>query len=95
MPAYVIVEVDVKDPERYDDYKVMAPSSISAFGGRYLARGGACELFEGDVPPKRIVILEFSSIQRAKAWLESSEYREARQLRHATASTRMIAVEGL
>ena len=60
MPAYVVVEVDVHDRERYDRYKELAPPSIYQYGGRYIARGGACETLEGDWHPPRFVILEFS-----------------------------------
>lgn len=95
MSAYVIVEVDVHDAKRYEEYKGLAPSSIAAYGGRYLARGGTTVLLEGDVPPKRMVVIEFSSVERARAWHESREYRPARDLRQATAATRMIVVEGV
>ncbi|MDX1604583.1 MAG: DUF1330 domain-containing protein [Candidatus Competibacterales bacterium] len=95
MPAYVLVEIDVHDTERYETYKQLAPAAIEAYGGRYLARGGRCELLEGDRPPARLVILEFPDLETAGRWLESPEYREARALRHATATTRMVAVEGV
>jgi uncharacterized protein (DUF1330 family) len=95
MPAYVIVDIDIHDPAVYEDYKKAAPSSIAAYGGKYLARGGACEMLEGDWIPKRLVILEFESMSRAKQWLESQEYSDARKLRHRSASTKMICVEGL
>ena len=58
MSAYVIVEIDVKDPTRYEDYKSMAPSSIAVYGGRYLVRGGRTDIFEGDWNPKRVVVLQ-------------------------------------
>ena len=71
MPAYVIAHIDVKDPVRYEDYKRMVPPSIAAFGGRFLARGGATETLEGEWRPKRLVIVEFPSA-RARAWWHSS-----------------------
>ena len=95
MAAYVIVEIEVTDPVRYEDYKMMAPPTIAAYGGRYLARGGRTEPFEGGWAPQRLVILEFPSLERAREWLESPEYRDARQLRHLTARSRMVAIEGL
>jgi uncharacterized protein (DUF1330 family) len=95
MPAYVIVEVDVHDPRRYEEYKRMAEGSIPLYGGRYVARGGRTETLEGDWSPKRIVILEFESLARARQWWDSPEYLEGKRLRQATATTRMIAVEGL
>lgn len=94
MPAYVIVEIDVKDPTRYEDYKGMAPASIAAYGGRYLARGGRTDALEGGWSPKRLVVLEFDNLERARAWWDSPEYREARDLRHQTATTRMVAIDG-
>ncbi len=95
MAAYVVVEVDVHDPERYEDYKRLAPPAIAAYGGRYLARGGETDLFEGEPAPNRIVILEFENLDRARAFIDSEEYREARALRNAVATSRIIAVEGL
>jgi uncharacterized protein (DUF1330 family) len=95
MTAYAIFEVEVTDPARYEDYKKLAPPVIAAFGGRYLARGGAAEMLEGDWIPNRVVILEFPTVEKAKEWLRSPEYREARALRHKTARTRAIVVQGL
>ena len=65
MSAYVIVEIEVLDPVRYEEYKRLAPPSIAAFGGRYVVRGGRSETLEGDWSPKRIVILEFEGLERA------------------------------
>jgi len=95
MPAYVIVDITVHDRDRYEEYKTLAPPSIAAYGGRYLARGGRTEVLEGTASPNRVVILEFPGIERAREWLESPEYREARALRHQAATTSMIVVEGL
>jgi len=93
--AYVIVEIEVLDPVRYEEYKRLAPPSIAAFGGRYVVRGGRAETLEGDWNPKRIVVLEFESLERARRWWGCSEYRDAKRLRQEIARTRMIAVEGL
>ncbi len=95
MTAYVIVDIAVHDPERYEDYKKLAPPAIAAHGGKYLARGGRAETLEGDWTPSRIVVLEFESVERARQWLESEEYREGRALRHAAATSNMIVVEGV
>ena len=94
MSAYVVVEVDVKDPQRYADYKTMVPASLEAYGGKFLVRGGTVENLEGAWEPSRFVVLEFDSVEQAKRWWDSDEYREARNLRRATAETRMIVVEG-
>jgi uncharacterized protein (DUF1330 family) len=95
MPAYVIVDIQVTDPVRYEEYKKLAPPSLAVYGGKYVARGGKTETLEGNWSPTRLVILEFESAERAKAWLNSPEYREARQLRHQTARTNMVVIGGI
>jgi uncharacterized protein (DUF1330 family) len=95
MPAYVIVEIDIVDPVGYEEYKKLAGATVEKHGGRYIVRGGPVETLEGDWNPKRIVILEFESMQRAKEWLNCEEYREPRKMRHRTAKTKMILVEGM
>ena len=95
MPAYVIVEIEVTDPAGYEEYKKLAGATVLKHGGKYIVRGGATEVLEGDWRPKRIVVLEFDSMERAKEWLHCEEYREPRKIRHATAKTNMILVEGV
>jgi len=94
MSAYVIVDIDVFDPAGYEEYKKLASQAVKLYGGRYLARGGQNETLEGEWHAKRLVILEFASLERAKAWLNSPEYEPARALRHKTARTNMVVVEG-
>ena len=94
MPAYIIVEVEVKDPATYEDYKKLTPGSLEPFDGKFIVRGGAAELLEGEEEPQRIVILEFPTMEKAKAWWSSEEYAPAKALRQSASSTRMIAVEG-
>ena len=91
----MIVEIDIVDPGGYEEYKKLAGATVEKYGGRYIVRGGAVETLEGDWNPKRIVILEFESMQRAKEWLNCEEYREPRKMRHRTAKTKMIVVEGI
>lgn len=95
MTAYVIVDIEVTDPAGYDDYKKLAPAAVALYGGKYLARGGSNEALEGAWQPNRLVILEFSSVEQAKAWLNSPEYAPARALRHQYAKTNMVVVEGV
>ena len=95
MSAYVIVEIDIVDPTGYEEYKELASATVEKYGGKYIVRGGAVETLEGDWKPKRIVVLQFGSIQRAKDWLDCEEYREPRKMRHRTARTRMVVVEGV
>ena len=94
MPAYIIVEIDVIDPIEYEEYKRQASATVHQYGGKYIVRGGKTEVLEGDWQPKRIVILQFESLARAKEWLNCEEYHEPRKLRHKTAKTNMILVEG-
>ena len=94
MSAYVIVEIEIVDPVGYEEYKRQAAATVHKYGGKYIVRGGKTEVLEGDSQPKRIVILEFPTMERAKEWLNCEEYREPRKMRHRTASTNMILVEG-
>jgi uncharacterized protein (DUF1330 family) len=95
MPAYVIVETDIHDPAGYEEYKRLAAPTVALYGGKYLARGGKHEVFEGEWKPTRLVILEFPSIARAKEWLHCPEYAPIKEIRHRTAKTKMVVVEGL
>ena len=94
MPAYVAVQVVINDPVTYERYKKLTPGSLEPFGGRFLARGGATEALEGTWKPQRFVLLEFPSVERARAWWDSPEYAEAKKLRQASASTEMLLIEG-
>jgi len=95
MPAYVVVEVDVQDPVTYERYKELAPPSIAHYGGRYIARGGTIESVEGGWKPGRLVLLEFPTLDRARAWWSSPEYAAAKKLRHSASQSRMVFLEGL
>ena len=95
MSAYVIVDIDIHDPAGYEEYRRLATPTVGAYGGRYIARGGTTEVFEGSWSPRRLVILEFESIGRARAWLESPEYTPLKAIRHRTATSNMVAVEGV
>ena len=95
MPAYVIVETDIHDPEQYERYREASPGAVAAGGGRFVARGGELAVLEGDWQPSRVVILEFPDLETAKRWYESEEYQEAKKLRDGAANLRMVAVEGV
>ncbi len=95
MTAYVIFDIDVKDPAVYKQYAALAPATVEAYGGKYLARGGRVEKLEGDWTPKRLVILQFESVERAKQWLDSPEYTPVKRLRHQAASSNMVVIEGV
>lgn len=94
MAAYIIVDLEITEPVEYEDYKQQAGATVEKYGGKYIVRGGPCETLEGDWNPKRVVVLEFENADQAKAWLNSPEYAEPRKMRHRTARTRMILVEG-
>jgi uncharacterized protein (DUF1330 family) len=90
MAAYVIFDIKVTDTDRFAQYRELAPGPIAAYGGRYVVRGGATEVLEGQWKPNRLVVLEFPSVDRAKEWLESPEYRPARDLRRAATITNAV-----
>ncbi len=94
MTAYVIVDIEIKDPEGYKEYVKLAPEAAKLYGGKYLARGGPNETLEGNWQANRLVILEFPSAEQAKTWLNSKEYAPARALRHKYAISNMVVVEG-
>ena len=95
MAAYVIAHIDVKDPVRYEDYKKMSPVSIEKFGGRFIARGGGVEVLEGSWEPKRLVLLEFPSLEAARQWYASDDYAPARALRQATSTGDLVVIDGI
>jgi uncharacterized protein (DUF1330 family) len=95
MPAYVIVETDISDPEQYEQYKAASPGAVAAGGGRFVARGGELAVFEGDWSPSRLVILEFPDLDAARAWYASEQYQAAKQLREGAARLNMVAVQGV
>jgi uncharacterized protein (DUF1330 family) len=95
MPAYVIIETDIHDPEQYERYKAASPDAVAGGGGRFLARGGELQVLEGDWNPPRIVVLEFPDLETAKRWYDSPGYQEVKRLRDGAASLRMVAVEGV
>ena len=94
MSAYIVAEVEVTDPRTFEEYRKLVPPTIEAFGGRYVVRGGDVGSLEGDWRPKRMVVIEFDDMERAKAWHGSELYAPAKALREASANTRMIVVEG-
>ncbi len=95
MPGYVIVNVTVRDPMRYEEYRRLATPTVSAYGGRYLVRGGPVDAREGDWTPSRLVVLEFPTMERAREWWESPEYAPAKAVRQSCADTQLVITEGL
>ncbi len=96
MPAYVIADIEVSDPERYKEYMALSPAAIAAGGGEFVVRGGATHVLEGDWTPGRMVMAKFPSLEAARAFYDSVRYREARAKRAgATRRFNMIVVEGV
>ena len=95
MPAYLIVDCKVTDPERYEAYKQLAPPAIEKYGGRYLVRGGVTTILEGNWQPSRVVVLEFPDEETAKRFYASPEYGAARAKRAGAANMSMVLVPGV
>jgi uncharacterized protein (DUF1330 family) len=95
MPAYVIVETEITDPEQYERYKAASGGAVAAAGGRFVVRGGELAVLEGDWRPSRLVVLEFEDLEAARRWYRSERYQQARKLREGAARLRMVAVQGV
>jgi len=95
MAAYLVADIEVTDAEGYQEYRRTVGASIAAFGGRFLARGGVVEVLEGDWSPKRLVIVEFPSMERLRAWYDSPEYAPALALRKRTSVSGLVMTEGI
>jgi uncharacterized protein (DUF1330 family) len=95
MAAYLIADVDITDAAVFDQYRREVPATEERYGGRYLARGGATKVFEGDWHPHRLVIIEFPDMASLSAWYDSPEYERLKEIRFRSARTRILAVEGI
>jgi uncharacterized protein (DUF1330 family) len=93
--AYVIAEIETNDEEEMRRYRELVPPTITAYGGRYIVRGGAVQTLEGDWAPRRLAVLEFESAEQAGRWWASEEYRELKAMRQRAGRTRMVLVEGV
>ncbi|MDE0308622.1 MAG: DUF1330 domain-containing protein [Acidiferrobacterales bacterium] len=94
MAGYVVVQVDIHDPEGFAVYAAMVPPTLESYGGRYLVRGGDFETVEGEWNPKRLVIIEFDSVEQARKWWASDEYAPAKKLREQTTTSKLLIVDG-
>ncbi len=95
LAAYMIVTVDVTDPEQYRQYTDRSPAALAKFGGRFLARGGRTVTLEGDPETRRVVVVEFPSLEQAEACYASPEYQEAKSHREGAATAQFVVVEGV
>ena len=94
MPAYFVVELDTKNMDAMAEYRAAVPGTLAQYGGRFLVRGGATELVEGEPEPKRIVILEFADAAAVTRWYHSPEYQKILPGRLDNATCRAFIVEG-
>jgi uncharacterized protein (DUF1330 family) len=94
MAGYVVAEVEVTDPATYEEYRKRVPAIVAQYGGKYLVRGGAVERKEGNWEPKRLVVLEFPSLEQARKWYHSPEYAPVLALRVKAARSKVLLVEG-
>ena len=95
MPAYLISQIEVHDPQGYEEYRKLVGPSLAKYGGKFIARGGKIDVLEGNWAPKRVVICEFESLARAREWYDSPEYKPAMDIRQKTARAQIIVVDGL
>ena len=92
--GYVLLQVNINDPEVFKKYPELSEKIISKFGGKYLFRGGEFEILEGSWDFKRNVLLEFENISKAQEWYNSSDYQEALKIRSNSATSNLIIIEG-
>ena len=95
MAAYIYANVEVTDPVAYEEYRQKVPAMIAAHGGRYLVRGGAVELLEGDAQPQRQVILEFPDMAALRAFYDSPGYSQLKRVRQGASRGHLLAIQGI
>jgi len=95
MSAYLVVDIDVHDPEQYQGYVDQAHEYVARHGGVYRVRGGNAVSIEGDWLPTRLVLLEFPTKEQATAFIEDADYQEVADIRRASSITEMILVDGI
>lgn len=95
MPAFLIADIDVHDPEVYRQYREANPDIVNRFGGRYVALGGEVKVLEGDWNPRRTIIIEFPDMAAIEDFYQSEAYAKLRPIRWSSADSRMVAIETL
>jgi uncharacterized protein (DUF1330 family) len=95
MAAYLIFDIDIRDKARYQEFMAGVKPALEAAGARYLARGGAHTVYEGDWQPRRIVLLEFPSTKAADDFYNGETYRSLKATRDECSSARLVLVEGI
>lgn len=95
MAAYVIFDVEIRDMARYQEFMAGVKPALQAVGAKYLARGGAHKVYEGDWEPRRIVVLEFPSLSAWEEFYNGPVYQGLKSIRDACSSARLVGVEGV
>lgn len=95
MPAYLMAEIEITNPEAYAEYSKAVPATVEKYGGRFLVRGGKAHPLEGEWPERRRVLIEFPSLEAAKAWWSSDEYAKPKAMRQASSRGRLVFLEGV
>jgi uncharacterized protein (DUF1330 family) len=93
MPAFVIVEIDINDPVKYDEYKRLTPATVSAFGGKFVLRGNPVTVLEGEWKHERLVMLKFPTKEKAESWYNSEGYQHAKSVRKDAANANFLLIE--
>ena len=93
--AYILADVDVTDPQQYEQYRKLSTIAMQKHGAEVCIRGGAMQVLEGDWTPKRVVLLKFASTETARAFYDSAEYQAAKAARQGATVMRMVLIEGV
>ena len=95
MAAYMIANINVTDPTGFEEYRRLVAPTIEKYGGKYVVRGASPEVIEGNWAPKRLVVLEFESIEQAKQWYTSEEYSSVRLIGQRVSNSDVVFVQGV
>ena len=95
MPGYVIADVEITDPTMFEEYRKQVPGTVQKYGGKFLTRGGTVQPLEGGWQPKRLVLIEFPSVEHARKWYDSAEYHGPKELRMKCSKGNLLIVEGI
>ena len=95
MAGYVVADAEVTDEDLFTDYLERVPAVVADHGGKYVVRGGATEVVQGDWTPHRTVVIEFDNVEQARAHTNSSDYAELGEIRSKSSKTNVIIVDGV
>ena len=95
MAGYIVADIEITDPDEYQKYAQHTAATLEPYGGKFLVRGGQPETVEGDWKTKRIVIIEFPSVEQAKIWYDSPEYSAIKGIRHGSTISNILLVHGI